>query len=411
MFRNNAKAIMVACAAGLALGVGASAALAHGFGGAGAPGGGARPSMGGGGGGYRPPSGGSGGASRPGEGGSGQNRPSGNTRPGEGGSGQNRPGDNTRPGEGGSGQNRPGDNTRPGEGGSGQYRPGGNTRPGEGGSGQYRPGDNTRPGEGGSGQYRPGDGGRTPGEFHPEQFNQYNHNNTNINNMHGWSNTNLNNHGNDVRNNFYHNNSWNNNYYSAHFNNWWGGGYAGGGFWAGFGFGALTSWCTMAVMARPYNYGTNVVYQGDTVYYNSEPVGSRQDYYQQASDLASQGKEATPPKETEWQQLGVYALSKNQDKDSSNMIQLAVSRDGIIRGNFYNSVLDTTLPISGKVDKETQRAAWSVGDKKEVVYEAGMKNLTMDQTPVLVHFSAKKSEQMVLVRLKEPDGFKAQTGN
>ena len=378
MFRNNAKAIMVACAAGLALGVGASAALAHGFGGAGAPGGGARPSMGGGGGGYRPPSGGSGGASRPGEGGSGQNRPSGNTRPGEGG--------------------------------SGQYR-GDNTRPGEGGSGQYRPGDNTRPGEGGSGQYRPGDGGRTPGEFHPEQFNQYNHNNTNINNMHGWSNTNLNNHGNDVRNNFYHNNSWNNNYYSAHFNNWWGGGYAGGGFWAGLGFGALTSWCTMAVMARPYNYGTNVVYQGDTVYYNSEPVGSRQDYYQQASDLASQGKEATPPKETEWQQLGVYALSKNQDKDSSNMIQLAVSRDGIIRGNFYNSVLDTTLPISGKVDKETQRAAWSVGDKKEVVYEAGMKNLTMDQTPVLVHFSAKKSEQMVLVRLKEPDGFKAQTGN
>ena len=377
-----AKRILVACAAGLALGVGASAALAHGFGGPGGVGGGARPPSGGG---YHPPSGGGG------------------YRPTSSGGGQ------SRPGEGGSGQYRPGGNTRPGEGGSGQYRPGGNTRPGEGGSGQYRPGGNTRPGEGGSGQYRPGEGGRTPGEFHPEQFNQYNHNN--INNMHGWSNTNLNNHGNDVRNNFYHNNNWNNNFYNGHFNNWWGGGYAGGGFWAGFGFGALTSWFTMAVVARPYNYGTNVVYQGDTVYYNSEPVGSRQEYYQQASDLASQGKEATPPKETEWQQLGVYALSKNQDKDSSNMIQLAVSRDGIIRGNFYNSVLDTTLPISGKVDKETQRAAWSVGDKKEVVYEAGMKNLTMDQTPVLVHFSSKKSEQMVLVRLKEPDGFKAQTGN
>jgi len=95
---------------------------------------------------------------------------------------------------------------------------------------------------------------------------------------------------------------------------------------------------------------------------------------------------------------------KDQEKDASNMIQLAVNKNGIIRGNFYNSVLDTTLPINGKVDKDTQRAAWTVGDKKDVVYEAGLKNLTQDQTPILVHFSSKKSEQMILVRLEEPDG-------
>lgn len=369
MIVQKSKAIVLGCVAGLALGVGANLAMGHGFGGVGGGGGGYHPPAAGGGG-YRPPSGGGGGTYRPPSGGG------------------------TRPGEGGSGEYRPGNNSRPGEGGSGEYRPGNNTRPGEGGSGQYRPGSNTRPGE----------GNRTPGEFHPEQFNQYNHNN--INNLHGWSNTNLNNRGNDLRNNFYHNNNWNNNYYNAHFNNWWGGPYAGGGFWAGMGFGALTSWCTMAALARPYNYGTNVVYQGDTVYYNGDPVGSRQQYYQQATDLAAQGAQATPSMEEEWQQLGVYALAKEQEKDSSNMIQLAVNRDGIIRGNFYNSVLDTTLPINGKVDKKTQRAAWSVGEKKDVVYEAGLKNLTMEQTPVLVHFSSKKSEQMVLVRLKEPEGFK-----
>jgi hypothetical protein len=161
----------------------------------------------------------------------------------------------------------------------------------------------------------------------------------------------------------------------------------------------------MALLARPYNYGTNVVYQGDTVYYEGDPVGSREEYYQQANELASSGAKAKPAKDDEWQQLGVYALAKDQEKDSSNMIQLAVNKNGIIRGNFYNSVLDSTLPINGKVDKDTQRAAWTVGDKKDVVYEAGLKNLTQDQTPILVHFSAKKSEQMILVRLEEPEGY------
>jgi hypothetical protein len=41
--------------------------------------------------------------------------------------------------------------------------------------------------------------------------------------------------------------------------------------------------------------------------------------------------------------------------------------------------------VYGSVDKKTQRAAWTVGDRKEPVFEAGMANLTKSETTVLVH--------------------------
>jgi hypothetical protein len=57
--------------------------------------------------------------------------------------------------------------------------------------------------------------------------------------------------------------------------------------------------------------------------------------------------------------------------------------------------------VTGKVDKKTQRAAWTIGDKKEPVYEAGISNLTKDQCTILVHKAGGKTEQMLLVRVKD----------
>jgi hypothetical protein len=61
----------------------------------------------------------------------------------------------------------------------------------------------------------------------------------------------------------------------------------------------------------------------------------------------------------------------------------------VIRGNYYSALSDTTLPVYGSVDKETQRAAWTVGDRKEPIFEAGFANLTKSETTMLVHFGTK----------------------
>ena len=59
-------------------------------------------------------------------------------------------------------------------------------------------------------------------------------------------------------------------------------------------------------------------------------------------------------------------------------------------------------PLSGSVDKKSQRAAWTIGGDKTPVYEAGIANLTKDATPILIHLGDGQSRQMTLVRLQQP---------
>jgi hypothetical protein len=106
--------------------------------------------------------------------------------------------------------------------------------------------------------------------------------------------------------------------------------------------------------------------------------------------------------EIEWMPLGVFALSTSQEESQpSILIQLAVSKDGIIQGVYQNTTTNDSKPIQGSVDRETQRAAWSIGDNKETVMETGLFNLTENEAPVLVHFGAEERQTWLLVRLPE----------
>jgi len=85
-------------------------------------------------------------------------------------------------------------------------------------------------------------------------------------------------------------------------------------------------------------------------------------------------------------------------------MSLAIDKQGLIRGTYYDAVSDTTTNMAGKVDKESQKAAWTIGDKKTPVYEAGLANLTKQQTTILVHRDGGKVEQMLLVRVDDKAG-------
>ena len=51
--------------------------------------------------------------------------------------------------------------------------------------------------------------------------------------------------------------------------------------------------------------------------------------------------------------------------------------------------------------------AFTVGDKTSTVIETGLYNLTKDEAPVLIHFGQDRTEQWLLVRLKNPDATPA----
>jgi hypothetical protein len=106
----------------------------------------------------------------------------------------------------------------------------------------------------------------------------------------------------------------------------------------------------------------------------------------------------------EWQPLGVFALVRGEEQTSDKLFQLAVNKDGVIRGNYYDAIADSTTPVYGSVDKRTQRAAWSVGEKQDVVFEAGIANLTRGETPILVHYGKDNTQQFTLVRIEQPAG-------
>jgi hypothetical protein len=150
------------------------------------------------------------------------------------------------------------------------------------------------------------------------------------------------------------------------------------------------------------------VYVEDTVYIDGDAAGTAQDYAQVATRLATTGREAKADKNEDWTSLGVFAMVQEDDKTSSHVFQLAVNKQGVIRGTYYNAVLDQSETVFGSVDKQTQRAAWTVGDKKTPVYEAGIANLTRDETTMIAHYGDGKTQQWMLVRIEQPEEKKEQ---
>jgi hypothetical protein len=55
------------------------------------------------------------------------------------------------------------------------------------------------------------------------------------------------------------------------------------------------------------------------------------------------------------------------------------------------------------VDKESQRAAWTISGKSTPIMETGLANLTMNETRALVHFADGTTQQWLLIRVAKPE--------
>ena len=206
--------------------------------------------------------------------------------------------------------------------------------------------------------------------------------------------------GNFYRGGWYGGRGW----YGDHFGLWWPGRWSGGFGWgmmAGLAWGDVAGWGGYGAAPVAYDYGTTVAYHDDGVYVQGSRVGTAEEYAQQASDLAAQGSVATVKQDDQWRPLGVFALARSEETNPSTFMSLAIDKDGLLRGTYYDAVSDSTSNMAGKVDKKTQKAAWTIGDKKTPVYEAGLANLTKQQTTILVHRDGGKIEQMLLVRVDD----------
>jgi hypothetical protein len=175
----------------------------------------------------------------------------------------------------------------------------------------------------------------------------------------------------------------------------------------------VTSWFPSYGWTQPvyYSYGDNVYYEDDQVYYGSQPVATAAEYAQQAEAIATSIPDVTPA-ESDWMPLGVFAVTQDGEPSGSDpmlFLQLAVSKQGIISGTLQNVTTGKVQAVEGMVDKQTQRAAWTIQGETRPIMETGIVNLTEDTTPALVHFADGSTQQWLLVRLDKPQEAGAST--
>src|SRR6266404_6132907 len=109
-----------------------------------------------------------------------------------------------------------------------------------------------------------------------------------------------------------------------------------------------------------------------------------------------------PGKQPEWLPLGVWALAQEEKGDAYMFFQISIDKDGVVSGAYQNVLSGEKSPISGQVDKATQRVAWKIGSNNTVI-ETGLQNLTKDVASCLVHFGPDTTRTWLLVRQKQPE--------
>jgi hypothetical protein len=182
-------------------------------------------------------------------------------------------------------------------------------------------------------------------------------------------------------------------------------------FWTFTGLSVLANFLGMNYLidtAVPPLSSSVVIYEGDNVTINGQPYASAQDYYQQAQQLALTGAQYPPSEDSsasqseQWQPLGVFALARSGQTDSDMILQLAINKDGIVHGNYFNQLTNESLEVQGALDKKTQRISWTIGDNPRTVFDAGLGDLIKEESTVLVHYGPQSTTRMSLIRLQQP---------
>jgi len=150
------------------------------------------------------------------------------------------------------------------------------------------------------------------------------------------------------------------------------------------------------------------VIKGDDVYIEGKNAGSAVEYRQQALTLANPTTPPPPPVPASENDktivpLGVWALVQEEKGDAVMFYQLTATKDGLITGTYSNVLTGDNAPVTGSIDKKSQRLAFHTGGKTGSAIEANLNGLTKDQLAVFVHFGTGQTQEWLLVRMANPD--------
>ena len=200
----------------------------------------------------------------------------------------------------------------------------------------------------------------------------------------------------------------------------WGGSYASNPWWwwRPAAWGAVAAFVDAITPDPIYiDYGMNVIYEGQTVYVDNQPIPAAQ-YTEPMIELAANVEQPPPPLPPapvpaqgaqpaaqpagEWMPLGVFALAQEEKGDPIMFFQLSVNHAGVISGAYTSTITSDQRPVAGQVDKASQRVAWRIGENRETIFVTSLANLTQDVSPLAIHFGTTRTQTWLLVRMPEP---------
>jgi hypothetical protein len=180
--------------------------------------------------------------------------------------------------------------------------------------------------------------------------------------------------------------------------------------WTAPTYGYTAGYCGCTEEPVSYQYGDEGIYVEDgNVYMGDQVVATEQEYYEEAVEIAGEFQDEEDVNDDgEWMPLGVFAVVSESQTKSDMTLQLAINKEGAIRGNLSMELTDEVIQVKGAVDKETQRVAFRLEGKDDILVECGLYNLTEDVLTVLVHQGKDKQVERGLVRLTQEEDAESQ---
>ncbi len=133
--------------------------------------------------------------------------------------------------------------------------------------------------------------------------------------------------------------------------------------WAVASAAALGSWLGWATAPQESYSSTTIIYD------DSPEVDDADDYVD-----ASPADVELPA--GDWLPLGVYSIVTAPDQPSMQLVQLAVDRNGVVRGVYYDAMTNTSHSVVGSIDRDTQQVQWTLESNPNLAFQAGIDQLT-----------------------------------
>ncbi len=104
------------------------------------------------------------------------------------------------------------------------------------------------------------------------------------------------------------------------------------------------------------------------------------------AEVVAAGKAAPVAEDVEWLNVGTFGMIPFQQKDLAYAVQLATTKDGVVRGVQWDMKASTAVEVEGSIEKDTLRIAWQEkGSDLAPYFETNVDQLTQKESMVNVY--------------------------